>query len=406
MLQRKSINLLTILILATAVFFANQLLFEGSLNSKELLGKEIQAPAGNLSDWGIIQKAPFKYRIVFPFLVSSVSDFVSATGLTSADNFYFAYYLISYLCVLFATLGMFFLLKASFKDYKIVVIGSLVYIVSVPFAFAYTVPVHTREDFLAFALFNWALWAIVKKRDLLFVLFAVAGVLTRETLMLLPLLRLFFGVGSTFKTLAVSFIPVATWFALRIHMGMDEYDKWLGLNWNISNVEQVLVFGYLSFSFLWLLAFKGFKERIPRFFLKQEAQRLFNRKSFLTGFILIFSTTFFFGIYNELRLLFLFAPFMIVYGVSYFKYDPQLLTKFIKSRSTWIYFVLLSIVSVLILFYADSLTNSLHPINKYDIPYIQWYIVFLCYLWPTISLLTLLVKKTAPEMNENEKALQ
>ena len=103
-------------------------------------------------------------------------------------------------------------------NYKLVVIGSLVYIVSVPFAFAYTVPVHTREDFLAFALFNWALWAIVKKRDLLFVLFAVAGVLTRETLMLLPLLRLFFGVGSTFKTLAVSFIPVATWFALRIHI--------------------------------------------------------------------------------------------------------------------------------------------------------------------------------------------
>ncbi len=387
MTSKKTNHLFLVLIIASILFLCNQFLFHGSIETKETLGKEIQAPADDLAQWGLSQKAPFKYRIAFPLLVNGANLVLKNFGLSRSNSFYYAYLLISWLSLLLAVTSMYYLLLASLKDKKLALGGSIAYLLSVPIAFAYTVPVHTREDFLAYALFNAGLLAIIKSKHLLFLLLAILGIFTRETLMLLPLLFLFFGKETLTKKVVFAAIPICCWLIFRYYMGFDAYDKWLGLKWNLNNLEQVFIFGYLSFSFLWVpVAISLWKLEVNNFLYK-EAQNVFSRKAFLVAFVLIFLTTFLFGIYNEIRLLFLFAPFMIVYALNYANENKRILYRLINNKVTWILSLTFLIGCILLSIYSDAILAKLHPINKYEIPYIQWYIVCLIYLWPSLSLL-------------------
>src|SRR5690606_40721261 len=81
---------------------------------------------------------------------------------------------------------------------------------------------------------------------------ACLGVLCRETLLLLPLLYFFWGKNTWVNRFIMAGIPGILWLSLRLIMGHDEYDVWLGLKWNLDNPEQVVGFLFITFSVCWL----------------------------------------------------------------------------------------------------------------------------------------------------------
>ncbi|MFT4739248.1 MAG: hypothetical protein ACI83B_000278 [Sediminicola sp.] len=383
----KYLDFLLIIVIASILFAANQFLFHGTIESIDSLGQELQSSPEQLYNWELSKKAPFKYRVVFPLLVKETHSFCMKIGWLSVSDFYFAYLFFSWFSIVLASLGLLLLLKEVFKQRKLAYFGMAAYFISVPFMFAYTVPVHTREDFLAFAFFHWGLWAILRKHELLFVVIAVLGVLTRETLMLLPFIRLFFGFGHIPRRMLVSTVPLISWLVLRWYLGGGEYDRWLGFSWNIVNFDQVVVFGYLSFSFLWIPAILAYQRRLTRFFIRQQAFKIFGLQAFLSSLFLVITTTFVFGIFNEIRLLFLLAPFMITYALAYYQQNRIALINFLLLRRSKLLMALLFTVVAVISFYSVEITQLMFPDNEYGIAYPQWLVVLSIYFLPSLFLI-------------------
>src|SRR5690606_7085474 len=115
----------------------------------------------------------------------------------------------------------------------------------------------------------------------------------------------------------------------------------------------------------------------------------FFRKSSLWVFILVFLTTLIAGRFNEIRLLHLLFPWMIIITLLYIKqYIDQIKELFTDSGMMTVTLILLAFFNIAAIIGVDEI-RLLFPQSRYIIPYEQWIVITFVYLY--IFLITLIV---------------
>jgi hypothetical protein len=228
------------------------------------------------------------------------------------------------------------------------------------------------------------------------------GALTRETLLLLPLLYFFFAKDeSIIRRFIIAGIPGAVWLSIRLFMGHEEYDVWEGLKWNLNNPEQVIGFLFITYNVLWipfLFHLLFYKKNV---FSSSEPIRFFYRTA-VFSLVIILLTTFFGGIYNEIRLLYLFSPWMIVIFIDFLRNYSTVIRTTIQSRGYW-FFALLSFLFCAALMYLFLLNQEkiIKP-GKYNVPYGQWIVFSVGYIFFVMLFLPLSLKVFSLKKSTNE----
>jgi hypothetical protein len=384
---------------AIAVFFFSNNYLRGYLKCDSYLGKEIQASPDSLYQYKLSNKAPFKYRILFPTIVKTTHRVVF--GSTNSIGFYYTYKFWSLLFYALSPCLLFYLMTIAGFNNGLSFLGAIIFILLPPMLMAYTLPVHTREDPLAYTILISGLICLVKEKRWLFLLIAVAGALCRETLLLLPMLYFFFANDTNIiRRLFISGAPVLTWLALRISMGHEEYDVTEGFKWNNNNPEQVIGFLFVTFNVCWV-AFVFFVLRYKMKVLTSNKVRSFFFKSSLLTLFVILVTTYLGGIYNEIRLLYLLAPWMILITLDFLETHGTEF-KSVVFKNGYLLFVAVTILlcGVLMYFLLKYQTTFIVP-GKYNVPYHLWIIVSVVYICITIIFLPVLFKVFALKKTTN-----
>ncbi len=372
-------QIIVLLLISGITFCISNFVLDGTLNKTTNLSGELKSPPDSLYQWKIADEPPFKYRVLHKLIVSGTYHLVS--GLQDNNVAFFIIYKIeTFLLHFLAILAFYyFLTQINLSEYALV--GAILFAILPPLFLAYNVPVHTREDTLAYCILILGLLSIIKNNVFLILLFAVLGVLCRETLMLLPFVNLFFNRNQNiYARLLISACSFGVFFIIRWYYGMEKYNYWEGLHWNISNLEQVIGFGYITFSFLWIPFFFS----LIRKKIHAQRQELIYKSS-LAVLLLIIITTFIGGIFNEIRILYLLAPWVIPIGLSHYKEHRAEIISELISKKFQLY------ACVILLFMIASTSYVLSIVQNYlnsqhDIPYTTWiitaafqlYLGFLC----------------------------
>jgi hypothetical protein len=357
-------DLCLLLFVASFVFYFGNSILDGSLHRPENLSGELKSPPDSLYQWNIGEEAPFKYRLLHRAMVLGTYHVLSAepdnaTFLTVYRTYAFGFHVLAvlsfYLLLRYLCLG-----AGAFW-------GAFIFSVLPPFFMAYSVPVHTREDTLAYTLLSLGLLAMLSGRVWWMVLIFALGALCRETLLLLPLVNLLFNrpMGIA-KRAAIFAVSIGIFGGVRWAVGMEVYNYWEGLKWNLGNGFQVIGFLYLTFGFLWL----PFIAWMYKSIYHTENTAIIHKSS-MTVLLVILTTTFLGGIFNEIRLLYLLAPWVITGAIQFFQGNRERIRLLTRSRP---YLVFASII------FAVAAVSTLYLINgiqgwiesNYDIPYAPW----------------------------------
>jgi hypothetical protein len=394
-------RLIIIAVLSTVLFLLNQYAFEGYIQNKEHLAKELQSTSMNLSEWELSNKAPFKYRILFPLLIKNSSKIIPGTA-SANQKFYWSYLFYSWLFFVATSCMLYLLLVKIFQSKSLAFLGVIFHLSMAPILFAFTLPVHTREDQMAFLFLLSAIYCLYDKKYLFYLIIVCIGVFIRETLLLVPFLVLLFTKISLPRKLILSGLPLLVWIGYRWLIGTEAYDFWLGLKWNLSNPVQIILFGFLSFSYLWTHLLFSFRNKQNQY----DTHGLFTNRAILLALFMIISTTFLFGIFNEIRLLYLIFPWMIFACLKTITKYRNLWIEFLKNK----YVLICSIILVLILLFLapfiSDLAESKLGNSQYGVPYGLWIIAFLLYMIPTILSLIFYLYYQPKHENEPIEAIK
>jgi hypothetical protein len=374
---------------ATVFFFSNQYL-RGYLKCDSCLGKEIQASPDSLYQYKLASKAPFKYRLLFPTIVKTTHQVVFDR--TNNIGFYFTYKFWSLLFYVTSSCLLFYLMTVAGFSNTWSFTGAIMFVLLPPMLMAYSLPVHTREDPLGYTILISGLVCLVKDKRWLFLLVAITGALCRETLLLLPMLYFFFAEDSKIiRRLFISGVPVLTWLALRVSMGHEEYDVTEGFRWNNSNPEQVIGFLFITFNVCWI-PFIFFVARYKsKMLLANKVRRFFFRSSLLTLFVVL-ATTYLGGIYNEIRLLYLLAPWMILITLDFIEQHHAEIKAIVFRRSYAIFVFIAILLCGVLMYFVLKHQNTLIVPGKYAVPYHLWIIISVIYIAITIIFVPVLFK--------------
>src|SRR5690606_12299809 len=208
------------------------------------------------------------------------------------------------------------------------------------------------------------------------------GVLCRETLLLLPFFYLLYGYASIRYRALVFLLGFGVFFLIRAVLNGEGYDPIaLGLMYNLGNMLEVIGFTFLVFSFMWPALFldiyyiytrvKNFTDRDPITLL---------RRSSLPILALVYATTFIGGRVNEIRLLFIFFPWIIVIFLYYFEHYLRPLIKIVITKSYKTYAI--SILIPCLALYIIAYLNIHHFLEGvHDVPFVQWITITCIYLY-------------------------
>jgi hypothetical protein len=361
-------KIIILLVIAGASFSFSNFWLSGTLSSKYKLGAELKSPPDSLYKWTIATQAPFKYRALHRAIVSSTYNLVKGKS-ENNDTFLFIYRSEAFI---FHCLGIllfyFFLIKINLSDTALV--GAIVFALLPPLLLAYNMPVHTREDTLAYCFLILGLLAIIKNSSFQILLVAFLGVICRETLLLIPFVNLFYNnKQGIFTRLFIASFAFITFIGLRFYLGIERYDYWEGLRWNLNNIEQIITFGFLSFGFLWIIFIWSFFDKNNTTYSDTIIYR-----SRVPVFLLVIATTLIGGIFNEIRLLYLLAPWVISVGLQFYKSHRVAIVSSIKTRGFQIYGCVLFILFAVGTAYIQSIVAK-NFTSKYDISYSTWIVV-------------------------------
>lgn len=341
-----------------------------------------QVASGNLEAldyYKITNRAPFKYRLLFPAIVKST--FAATHSPDDVEGYYHTYKAWSLIFFTTAVLAMFLLLRTVGFDETYSFFGSMIFLFLPAMLMAFTTPVHTREDTLAYTLFFSGLIFLIRERRVPFVLISFLGVLTRETLLLLPLLYLFYSKDANIlRRLMISAAPAALFVAVRVFIGFDKYDVFEGLKWNLNNPEQVVGFLFITFNVCWipfLLHLLHYRHSLSA---SQGSPVHFFYKTSIFSLAVILLTTFVGGIFNEIRLLYLFCPWIIIICVDFVRSNLGVLKRAVAGRNYLIYSIgavifCLGIVYVILLNWQRIIVPG-----KFRVPYEVWILASSAYL--------------------------
>jgi hypothetical protein len=211
---------------------------------------------------------------------------------------------------------------------------------------------------------------MVKGKPFIVLIASVIGVLCRETLLILPFVYILFcDDHRLFIRISLGAAAFSAFLLLRYIVGWENYDHAEGLRWNLHHLEQVIGFTFITFGFLWLPFLTAIFRPLP-----QILNTLFHRSAGAVLFV-IWTTTFLGGIFNEIRLLFLLAPWVIIIGLTYFQQNKkQIIAKALTKRyqiSMVGATVAIAIITILLLQYHEHFLNS----SRYGISYTKWILI-------------------------------
>ena len=256
-----SFTVLSLLVLATGTMNVG---FGGSIASRTNLARELTISRSVPEPHYAVP--PFKYRVLFRLLVDSLSGPASlvwgppgpgeavsmaAVSVTSLPSraLYAAWLLASAAAFLTALLAFKdLLLELGFTE-PWAFLGSILWLLSPPAFFAYIFPVHTRDDMLAHLFLVLGVRGILAGRYGVVVACTVLGVLTRETLMILPVACFFWRPFRWGRCLSLLGLGAAIFLATRLVLGWELYDALeegvaYNLRWPLEAVTGLwLVFG-------------------------------------------------------------------------------------------------------------------------------------------------------------------
>lgn len=385
---------------AIALFFLSNYLLDGYLQSPALLGKELKSPEATLFEYRISKEAPFKYRLLFTAIVNTTYSLLSDKE--SSIVFYQVYKFWSVAFYTISALIFFWLISSvGFKGYYPLA-GALIFLALPPMLMAFTLPVHTRDDTLAYSILFGGLIALIKNQKGVLLLLMIIGALTRETLLLLPLLYfLFVKDTSLIRKLVMSGLPVGVWLWIRLFFSPQGYDVWEGLRWNLSNLNQVAGFLVITFNVCWLpfLLHLFYYRRRVLDVCGTPAEFFYRSAPF--ALLVVVLTTFFGGIFNEIRLLYLASPWMIILFLDFLRNNEQQIKSSVRDRSFWIFaagtFVLIVFIALVALKYEDDLFDE----GGWPIPYRKWIIISTGYIFLTVLFLPIAFRVFAEKKSAN-----
>jgi hypothetical protein len=158
------------------------------------------------------------------------------------------------------------------------------------------------------------------------------------------------------------------------------YDTWLGLRWNLNNLEQVAGFLFISFSFCWVPFIWRLSLAKRRRIKESPALDFFTRSSwFVVGVIVI--TTFVGGIYNEIRLLHLLSPWIIVLTIDFISEKRGQIAEVLTRKWYWFFSFTSAVLCGIILFIFLHYQEHIIVPGKFAVPYHIWIISSVCYIF-------------------------
>ena len=386
----RSTYFILICIFAGLLFIITNEYLRGYMRSPENLAKEVKSPVDSIYVYKIASQAPFKYRLLFPAVMKNTYE--AAYDSPSPSGFYHIYRFWSWFFYIASAAAMFYLLNRVGFPLKYCLAGTFTFLLLPAMLFAFSLPVHTREDTLAYTLLFLGLAFLIDERRVAFLCISLLGVLTRETLLLLPLLYFFFSNDQNWiRRFVFAGHPGILWLSVRLWMGQEKYDFWEGLRWNLENPEQVVGFVFLTFNLCWIpfllhLIFyrRSQKEKTPQL-------RFFYRTSLFTLAIILI-TTFVGGIYNEIRLLYLFSPWIIVIFVDFIWKNMDAIRTAMEARFYWLYALIASGFCAAVLYVISKYSERIIVPGKYNVPYDQWIVITVVYFFLLLLFLPLCIK--------------
>lgn len=361
-------------------FIISGFLFKGSLNSPATLANEILSPAEALYEYNITDQEPFKFRILFSSLVKQTYNILSEPQ--NNQNFYRIYIYWSGFFYISAVLSFYWLLMVVGFNRSYAFMGTMLFLISPAIIYAFSLPVHTREDMLAYTILNIGLICIFKNNKTGILVLTILGVLCRETLLLLPFFYLLYGYASIRYRALVFLLGFGVFFLIRAVLNGEGYDPIaLGLMYNLGNMLEVIGFTFLVFSFMWPALFLDIYyiyTRVNNFTDRDPITLL--RRSSLPILALVYATTFIGGRVNEIRLLFIFFPWIIVIFLYYFEHYLRPLIKIVITKSYKTYAI--SILIPCLALYIIAYLNIYHFLEGvHDVPFVQWITITCIYLY-------------------------
>ena len=375
------------------VFYISNTFFGGYLSfTHNKIDTEVGAPADALYEWNLAEKAPFKYRVLFPAIVKGSWLLIDPDQQDNA-SFILVYQSWSLLFLISSVLAFFFLLKSLGFNEMWSLAGTLLFMMCPPVLLAYTLPVHTREDTLGYTLVCMGLLCLFEKRIFLFLLISVISVFCRETMLILPFVFVFFLPYKNFWYRAfLAVIPVAVWISLRLILGDGGYDMWEGFRWNIHNPAQVIGFSFITFHFLWGLFFYGIYRKPDLIRKRATLAMQFMYHSATAVFTLVILTTFLGGIFNEIRLLFLLSPWIIGISLHVLFIHREVFITVIK-KSGFYYYAALNVLLFggASIYFVQNYERFMEG-SKFDISFDVWIIATLFYSLAALLFLPVYLK--------------
>jgi hypothetical protein len=345
-----------VLLLAAATFTLNVLL-GGSIASRDALSKELTVVRSQPEPH--YAQAPFRYRVLFRLIVDAlagaaalvslpgappeVSSFVEVSALAPPSWVLYASWLsVSLVCLLSVPLLMRLLLRQLGFSEAWALLGAVFWLLSPPSYFAYIFPVHTRDDMLAQVFLILGLIGILTERLWLVVVCTVLGVLTRETLMVLPLVSLFWPRLAWGHRLGLVAAGACTLVVVRLVLGWETYPAlaW-GLEYNARHPVEGVTGVWLVFSWLWYPAVRGVLAGIRRSAPRADtgpgqgdtptksadaevaARRSFMVFSAIPASLVLLGSQVLFARLREIRISFLLAPWVIAASLDWLQSRPR-----------------------------------------------------------------------------------
>lgn len=197
--------------------------------------------------------APFAYRIAFKGLVDLTARVIKLWG-SPADpirQYWIALIVVSSLSFVFAGWALDYLVQLFVNDWQDRLAALMLWLALPSIHLAYHYPVQTKEDFLAYGLFFLGIRAVLLSRVFAATLLSLIGLMTRETLLLIPLLFLL----SPTKRYAQRPIPlgiaVVTFTTVRLAIAATSYDPFAGFRENIGYPVQTIFAIFFIFGYGW-----------------------------------------------------------------------------------------------------------------------------------------------------------
>jgi hypothetical protein len=261
------------------------------------------------------EQPPFRYRIVFRAMVDGATLLLGEGQSTAkgGPDLYIAFVAVSVAAWFLALAGLRALLRTVGLEGWRLALGLLAFTSAFPVVQSYGYPTHTREDPLAYACIAWGLALWLQGRWLPFLVVAMLGVATRETLLTLGVVHV---VGGPWKGVVRRVLTVAPLglviLGIRMSLGWEDHPLELGREVNMLSWKENAAGVVFAFGWMWPAAIQGLlgARMWERGSPMDRLQQTWRWVLPLTIGSVVFA-----GILRESRLLFLVAPWVIAFAI-------------------------------------------------------------------------------------------